>query len=280
MAACLSRLGVLADDDRPQPGSDVLVGLYDRYAKSADGHVKLARLQERGFDLGYGWGKDQSPPDNVTQRLQTIYSHARASLYASVDASVVREACFKPMVVRTASLDREDYLNHPSTGERLRDDDARVLAGLGGDAPEVQIVVSDGLNANAVNRNLKAFLPALRRALAGLACPVSATEIVVHNGRVRAGYQIGAIVKAMVVVHVIGERPGTGLDTLSAYVTYGRDDRGRVRWDPSLDHSCTNAVCGIHPSGKPPAAAAAEIGELTRRILAQRRSGVALRLRS
>jgi ethanolamine ammonia-lyase small subunit len=113
-----------------------------------------------------------------------------------------------------------------------------------------------------------------------LACPVSATEIVVHNGRVRAGYQIGAIVKAMVVVHVIGERPGTGLDTLSAYVTYGRDDRGRVRWDPSLDHSCTNAVCGIHPSGKPPAAAAAEIGELTRRILAQRRSGVALRLRS
>jgi ethanolamine ammonia-lyase small subunit len=144
----------------------------------------------------------------------------------------------------------------------------------------VQIVVSDGLNANAVNRNLKLLLPALRRALAGLACPVSATDIVVHNGRVRAGYQIGAIVKAMVIVHVIGERPGTGLDSLSVYVTYGRDDRGRVRWDPLLDHSCTNAVCGIHPSAKTPSAAAAEVGELTRRMIQQRRSGVALRVTS
>jgi len=39
----------------------------------------------------------------------------------------------------------------------------------------------------------------------------------------------------------------------------------------------TTAVCGIHPSGKPPAAAAHEIARTVARILEQRVSGVALR---
>jgi ethanolamine ammonia-lyase large subunit len=281
MAQRLSGLGLLAEDDRPRPGSETLIALYDRYAKSGDGRARLARLQERGLDLGYGCLSDYAAPEIVERRLQTIYTHARAALYAGIDPSVVRDACSEPIAVRTASRDRDDYLSHPATGERLGDADARTLAARTvGRAPALQVVVSDGLNANAVNKNLKAFLPALRRALTGLPCPVSATDVVVQNGRVRAGYQIGAIVNAMVIVHVVGERPGTGLDTLSAYVTYGRDAAGRVRWDPSLDHSCTNAVCGIHPKGKAPAAAASEIGELTRRMIEQRRSGVALRLKS
>ena len=25
-----------------------------------------------------------------------------------------------------------------------------------------------------------------------------------------------------------------------------------MRWDPRMDHSCTTAVCGVHPNGKPP----------------------------
>ena len=51
-------------------------------------------------------------------------------------------------------------------------------------------------------------------------------DIVVRNGRVRAGYEIGGLVGADVVLHLIGERPGTGLNTLSAYITYGRDEAG------------------------------------------------------
>ena len=78
------------------------------------------------------------------------------------------------------------------------------------------------------------------------------------------------------VVHLIGERPGTGLNTLSAYITYGRDAAGNVRWSPSLDHACTTAVCGINKQGKRPEAAIEEITGCVVRASEERRSGVAL----
>jgi ethanolamine ammonia-lyase small subunit len=97
----------------------------------------------------------------------------------------------------------------------------------------------------------------------------------VTNGRVRAGYHVGELVGVDVIAHLIGERPGTGLDTLSAYVTYGRDAAGRPRWSPSLDHACTTAVCGIHPRGKRPDAAVAEVVRCVVRSIEEGRSGVA-----
>ena len=100
---------------------------------------------------------------------------------------------------------------------------------------------------------------------------------VLQNGRVRAGYHVAQLLHAEVLIHLIGERPGTGLNMASAYLTYGRDTAGQPRWDPRLDHSCTTAVCGIHPQGKPPEAAVAEIARTVHRMFEQRRSGVALR---
>ena len=105
---------------------------------------------------------------------------------------------------------------------------------------------------------------------------VGPTDIIIKNGRVRAGYHIGELLDVDVVVHLIGERPGTGINTLSAYITYGRDVKGRSRWTPSLDHSNTTAVCGIHHRGKPPAAAAGEIARCINRVFEERRSGVEL----
>ena len=171
----------------------------------------------------------------------------------------------------------EDYLAHPRTGERLRPDAARVLAGLyRSRAPQVQIVVSDGLNGHAINEHARTLLPPLRRLLSQDGYQVGETDVVIERGRVRAGYHAGALVEATIVVHLIGERPGTGLNTVSAYVTYGRDAAGRSRWHPDLDHAHTTAVCGIHPRGKPPAAAAEEIARVVGLMIEQRCSGVAL----
>jgi ethanolamine ammonia-lyase small subunit len=83
----------------------------------------------------------------------------------------------------------------------------------------VQVVVSDGLNANAVNENLRSVLPGVRRELLAAGHHVSVTDIVIENGRVRAGYHIGSLLDAEMIIHLIGERPGTGINTLSAYLT-------------------------------------------------------------
>jgi ethanolamine ammonia-lyase small subunit len=172
---------------------------------------------------------------------------------------------------------RNQYLADPSAGERLCDEDTRAVSRLySWRRPQVQMIVSDGLNANAVNEQLRGLLPALRRALVRDGRQVGDTVIAVRNGRVRAGYEIGGSVGAEVVVHLIGERPGTGLNTLSAYVTYGRDEAGALSWSRDLPHSATTAVCGIHRKGKPTDAAVAEVSNLVARIFKERRSGVAL----
>jgi ethanolamine ammonia-lyase small subunit len=246
----------------------------DRRAWSSleeDGQRRLHEMRERGFDLGI------DDPLDADRRLEAIYAHARAALYATVDEHVIASAAARPMRVRTTAATRDHYLSHPPAGERLRDEDARGVASLGSSQrPQVQVVVSDGLNANAVNEQLRLLLPEVRRAVSDGGGRVGDSDIVVQNGRVRVGYEIGGMVGAAIVIHIIGERPGTGLNTLSAYITYGRDESGQSRWSQGLDHSATSAVCGIHPRGKPPQMAAADIARTVARCLELRRSGVAL----
>jgi ethanolamine ammonia-lyase large subunit len=282
MASRLEAVGVLTRDGDARSRALTTAQLYAMYAKAGgdarsisalhdEGVRRLGELRERGLDLGI----DDAADSDV--RLDAIYANARAALYATVDEHLIKDAAVRPVNVRTAATSRDDYLSHPPAGERLREDDARVVAGMYPTRrPQVQMVISDGLNANAVNEQLRVLMPELRRALSSGGHHVGESVVVVQNGRVRVGYEIGGLTGATVVIHLLGERPGTGLNMLSAYVTYGFDAAGRPRWNRGLDHSLTTAVCGIHPKGKPPHAAALEIARIVGRSLEQRASGVSL----
>jgi ethanolamine ammonia-lyase large subunit len=280
MSRRLEELGVSDAHADVQPQTIArLSALYEKAGGSRrslasleeDGLRRLLELQEQGLDLGIA---DAARAD---ARVEAIYANARAALYAVLDEAVLDDACGRWLPVRTMAGGRDQYLADPSAGERLRDEDARAVSRLyPSRRPQVQMVVSDGLNANAANEQLRAVLPALRRALVDEGRQVGETVTVVRNGRVRAGYEIGASTDAELVVHLIGERPGTGLNTLSAYVTYGHDDAGELRWSRDLPHSMTSAVCGIHRRGKTPDAAVAEVSSLVARIFKERRSGVSL----
>jgi len=240
-------------------------------ALEAEGRAKIGSLRERGLDIA-------SDMRTSHARVDRIYEHARGALYAELQEGVLKEACESHVRVRTHAVDRDDYIAHPPAGERIRADDLAILRTLmAARSAPIQIVVSDGLNADAINEQLRALLPPLRHMLAAAGHSVAQPVIVIRNGRVRAGYHAAQTLDPEVLIHVIGERPGTGLNTASAYLTFGRDTAGRTRWQPQLDHSCTTAVCGIHRQGKPPAIAAAEIVRTVQRMFEQRRSGVALR---
>ncbi len=286
------RITSAMQDRLGQPGSGdatTTTNLYGAYARANgetrgfgaladEGRRRLHELAERGFDLGHGRASDPASPPGVEGRLEAIYANARQALYAVIEERAIRDVCPRRLLVRSDAVDRDDYLAHPPAGERLRDEDAAVVSAMYPlRRPQVQFVISDGLNANAINEHLRTVLPRLRRLLARGGSDPGPTDIVVQNGRVRAGYHIGALLGVTVIVHILGERPGTGLNTASAYLTYGRDDEGGSRWRPGLDHSCTTAVCGIHPRGKRPEAAAEEIAHTVARMLRQRRSGVTLR---
>jgi ethanolamine ammonia-lyase large subunit len=277
----LASLGI-ADAGDPADHGATVAGLYATYCQAGgdrrssdalerDARRRIDELRARGFDLA------GTSSELAAGRVDALYANARGALFATISSDMLTTAAPRRLRVRTASTDRDDYLLHPATGEHLRDVDVRSVAALYQDRrPVIQIVVSDGLNALAVNEQLRLVLPPLRRRLSEAGLGLGHTDVVVENGRVRAGYEIGGLVDAAVVVHLLGERPGTGLNMLSAYVTYGRDRDGRSRWGSGLDHSATNAVCGIHPKGKHPERAAEEIAQLVRRMLEQQRSGVTL----
>ncbi|HWW75044.1 MAG TPA: ethanolamine ammonia-lyase subunit EutB [Pyrinomonadaceae bacterium] len=284
----LTELGVMDERGLPRGDAESTASLYAAYMKAGgdtrsgetlrgEGLKKTRALAALGYDLGHGHAGDYDAPPNVETRLESIYKHARRALYAALDDGVLREVCPRHLRVRTDAHDREHYLSDPPSGERLRAEDAaRVAALYGARRPRVQFVLSDGLNADALNENLRAVLPRLRRELTEAGLHVGEPDVVVTNGRVRAGYHVGELLGVDLILHLIGERPGTGLNTLSAYLTYGRDAAGNPRWSPALDHACTTAVCGIHPRGKRPDAAVEEIVGCVVRIFERRRSGVAL----
>ena len=282
----LAALGVIDEHDNPVSNNAAAAELYAAYLKAGgdrrpavalqkEWSTTLADLQARGFDLGL-----ERSPDSGTlseRRMQAIYENARRALFATIEESLIMQSAQRCLRVRTRAVDREDYLSHPSAGERICNEDADRLRSLySTHRPQIQIIISDGLNANAVNENLRELLPALRRELLARGARTSETDIVIQNSRVRAGYHAGQLLEVEAIVHLIGERPGTGLNMLSAYLTYGRDKAGRSRWSPDLDHSCTTAICGINSRGKPPTRAAHEIARAAGRMLDERRSGVDL----
>ena len=288
MRARLAELGIADEagslrDDGPGPES-----LYAAYMKAggdtrpretlrAEGRRKVEALRQRGYDLGHGHGPDYEAPAAVESRLSTIYGHARRALYATLDEALLRDVSPHGLRVNTRARDREEYLSDPPSGERICDADAARIAALyPARRPQLQFVLSDGLNADALNEHLRELLPRLRRLLEGAGYHAGGADIIVRNGRLRAGYHVGALLDVEVIIHLIGERPGTGLNTLSAYLTYGRDAAGRPRWSPDLDNSCTTAVCGVHPRGKRPSAAADEVARYVKRMFEEKRSGVRL----
>lgn len=286
----LVEIGALTEEGNTDPSADRIARIYSQYIKAGgdkrttedlelEAKKKIKNLQEKGCDLGYGIGNQNEDPDFVTKRLDGLFSHARKALFAGLDAAVIRDCCESPVYIHTESKDREDYLAHPGSGEKISKESTQELIKLANDLainPKIQFVISDGLNANAVSEHLRQVLPALKKSLYGTQFTYSRHDIIVRNGRVRAGYHIGQILQPDLIVHLIGERPGTGLNQLSAYITYGKSPEGFPLFDPDMDHSLTTAVCGIHPQGKSPQSAAQEILRIIAKAIEMRGTGVRL----
>ncbi|MGH9828809.1 MAG: ethanolamine ammonia-lyase subunit EutB, partial [Blastocatellia bacterium] len=93
-------------------------------ALTVEAERKVRGMQERGFDLGYGVRSDGTAPDAVRARMDAIYRNARNALYSVVDRSVVRDSSPRHVFVRGLAADRDEFLSHPRSGERIAPGDA------------------------------------------------------------------------------------------------------------------------------------------------------------
>jgi len=278
MERFFQRLGVLDADGRPGPrfGDPGWVHLQYRRAlgdgRSDDaireeGRREMAAVRGRGVFLATGSGarpEDLEPALDAT--IHRIYADAKQSIWAEFDDAFRRSQAAAVMLF-TESADRRDYILHPVTGERLAEASLTAVeaerdAQAGG--CDVQIVVSDGLNPLAIMdlAQLDPLLAALHEGLGAAGRRPAPRRMLVTAGRVRVGYRIGerlfgGLSGPRAVLHVVGERPGTGHRTCSVYVTCRRGDEWAFA--DATDHQHTRVVAGIATTALAPQLGAAEV---------------------
>lgn len=207
--------------------------------------------------------------------LNFALSHARArdAVHTPLDTEKleagVAERGLQTICVQSRVADRTEYLTRPDFGRRLLHADAGRIAALENEACDIALVIADGLASTAVAENAIPFLSALTDALRKSGFSIAPVTIV-SNGRVAIGDEIGALMKARLVVVMIGERPGlSATDSLGAYLTFGpqvgRSDAER------------NCISNIRKAGLKPPVAAEKAAWLIREALRRGLTGVNLK---
>lgn len=214
-----------------------------------------------------------SLPTRPLLDFQLAHAQARDSVHLPLDVQRLKAELAgrftEVLELSSAAGDRQTYLRRPDLGRRLADESEQQLAVRDSQPCDVLFVLADGLSAQAVQQNavpfIDAMLPLLQRAglFVGPVC-------LVNQGRVAVGDRVGQLLKARLVLVLIGERPGlSSPDSLGLYLTYapkpGRTDAER------------NCISNIRPAGQVPEDAAQRAFYLVREALRRQLSGVNLK---
>lgn len=241
----------------------------------AAGKRQLSEVRSRGVFIADGHG---SSPSELRPQLKVetnqIYNDAKESIWAQLSPEFL-DRIPNHVPAQTRSLDRQNYILHPESGEQLSPESAETINRLRtryASKVDVQIVISDGLNALSImdDGHLRPFLSQLRTGLKRAGLHAAAENVVVKSGRVRAGYRIGELLFAglphtRAILHVIGERPGTGHHTFSTYMTAPSGDVWAT--PDTVDHNITRVVSGIALTALKPKAGADEVVRLLREMM-------------
>jgi ethanolamine ammonia-lyase large subunit len=288
MWAFFQRLGVIDAQGRPTRHFGDPAWVYLQYRRAGgdrrpDDHVlaeaarRMAEVRARGVPLAVGHGEhpwDLEPA--LDQKLHQLYDDAKVGLWSELSPDFI--ATIPDAVrLRTRATDRRDYILHPPSGEQLEPASERVLEALRARHAgryDVQLVISDGLDARSLmdEGHLRPFLTFLRGWLEAACHRVAPEHLVLSLGRVRAGYRVGERLfgdatadKPRALIHVIGERPGSGHHSFSAYVTA---PRARLWARPgAVDHDITRVVAGISDTSLRPDLAAVEVVRLLGKLV-------------
>ncbi|MBW7472137.1 ethanolamine ammonia-lyase subunit EutC [Marinobacter sp. M216] len=214
------------------------------------------RRLRRYTDARIGLGRAGiSLPTSELLAFQLAHARARDAVHFPLDVDRLVEslnslgevkALGVPVVLHSRAEDRFTYLQRPDLGRRLSEQGHERLVAAGqakAPAADLAIVIVDGLSSSAVQNNvvpfLDRFLNDLGRASEGWQL---APLTIVQQGRVAIGDEVGNLLRARMVVVLIGERPGlSSPDSLGIYLTFGPE--------PGLSDACRNCISNVRPAG-------------------------------
>src|SRR6266850_1894075 len=214
-----------------------------------------------------------SMPTDALLAFTLDHARARDAVHTAFDVpqllTGLADLGLQASQVSSQARNRRDYLRRPDLGRMLDQDSRRVLAGFGGSASELAIVIGDGLSPAAVNVHAVELVRHLGPRLTE--ADIRIGNIVIASGaRVALGDEIGAVLGARMVVMLIGERPGLSApDSLGAYLTFAP----RI----GLTDEKRNCVSNVHGAGLSYDEAAFKIAWLVREGIARQVTGVAVK---
>lgn len=229
-----------------------------------------------------------SQPTAAHLAFQLAHAQARDAVHLPLDTPGVCESLsslgLHPLVLHSQASDRATYLQRPDLGRRLTTHSLQTLAhwqARQASPPaetnksgsyDLAFVVTDGLSALAIHQNAAPLLAALIARLQAepdehwRMAPVG----VVEQGRVAIGDEVGAQLKASMVVVLIGERPGlSSPDSLGIYLTWAPK--------PGVADSARNCISNVRPAGLSVDAAANTLHQLLRQARMKQLTGVNLK---
>ncbi|MDO5676759.1 MAG: ethanolamine ammonia-lyase subunit EutC [Propionibacteriaceae bacterium] len=258
-------------------GGDLVIDLADpttdepRHAMLVDNPIDADGLRNlmSTTSARLGVGRAGPRPRTATALLfQADHGVTQDAIYGVVPQEIRDH--FNLFTVTTKVEDRGEYLLRPDLGRLLNDEAKKTIEEKCVKSPDVQLCVVDGLSAAAITNNLKDIYPVIEQGLKSAGLTVG-TPFFIENGRVGLMNDINTIVKAKVVVLLIGERPGLGIaDAMSVYMGY---DPQPGKSDADRDLICMITTHG----GTNPLEAGAYVVEFIKRMINYSASGVKLR---
>jgi ethanolamine ammonia-lyase small subunit len=210
---------------------------------------------------------------NTQLELREAHAAARDSVRAELEletalgADLVRQwAIFE---THTEAADKNEYLLRPDLGRRFRDASRKEILQRCSSGNDLQIAIGDGLSVSAIAAQVPSLLPMVHEGASARGWRIGQT-FVIHHCRVGILNEIGELLNPVVVVLLIGERPGLATaESLSAYMAYR----------PRRHHSDANRnlISNIHSRGVSASQAALRILNFAAEMMTAGISGCTLR---
>lgn len=209
--------------------------------------------------------------------FRLAHARARDAVLTPFNKACVRSelesAGLQCLELASAAESKEEFLARPDKGRRLSEASRELLAKNFADTENVGadicLVVSDGLSARAVHENAAPFA---RRFLACAAdAGFSATPVaLVEFGRVAVADEVASLMRAKLVVILIGERPGlSSPNSLGVYLTYAPF--------PGCTDEARNCISNVRPAGLSIEEGVRKLCYLVQGAFARRLTGVNLK---
>jgi len=216
------------------------------------------------------------PADEVSRRVRLHQAVGREATQSELRIEELQSiTSFR--VLATEALSKEVHLDSPHLGARIAAAHRKTLVP---ERRQVQILVSDGLSAEAVHHNAAELLPVLEDGLNARGITMG-KPILAPNGRVKLAEDVAELVQCDLVICLIGERPGgdaLASRSLSAYLVYTlRDEDARRKaaafsGNPDARFEYT-VISNIYSGGLPPLEAGGVIAGKVFEVLERRAAG-------